>query len=203
METDTSASPSKRPRPILLILLGVVLAAFLFMQLGGGSTGPSQSTSNPPRVQQRAQPATTGEHPMDPSKLDVHLEALAEHRPDPGESERNPFRFQPKAPPAPPPSSIAPEPPPPVEAPIGPPQPPPPPPITMKFIGTLETADGAMRAMLTDCTAGHQTKTVREGETVFGQYRLVKIGLESVVVEHIDGRGRTTLAKNGQECVWK
>jgi hypothetical protein len=198
METDTAASTSKRPRPILLALLGVVVAAFLLMQLGGWSTGPRQATSNPPGVQQRLQPSASGEQPLDPSKLDVHLEALNEKRPDPREAERNPFRFQPKAPPPAPAFK-----PPPVEAPVGPPPPPPPPPITIKFIGTMETADGAMRAMLTDCTAGHQTKTVKEGETVFGQYRLVKIGLESVVVEHIDGRGRTTLAKNGQECVWK
>ena len=33
-----------------------------------------------------------------------------------------------------------------------------------------------------------------------GRYRLVKIGLESVVIEHLDGRGRTTVAKGGQEC---
>jgi hypothetical protein len=199
METESSATPSKRPRPILLVLLGVLVAAVLFMQLGGGSTGPGAPASNPPRAQQQT---AAGERAVDPSKLDVHLEALSEQRPEPGESERNPFRFQPKAPPpapAPPPTAIKP----PVEVPTGPPPPPPPPPITVKFLGTLDMPDGTTRAMLTDCTAGHQTTQVKEGETIFGQYRLVKIGLESVVVEHIDGRGRTTLAKNGQECVWK
>jgi hypothetical protein len=200
METETSATPSKRPRPILLVLLGVLVAAFLFMQLGGGSTGPGAPASNPARAQQQA---AAGERAMDPSQLDVHLEALSETPPEPGESERNPFRFQPKAAPpaapAPPSTAINP----PVEVPTGPPPPPAPPPITVKFVGTLETQDGVQRAALTECSVGHQTTWVKEGETIFGQYRLVKIGLESVVVEHIDGRGRTTLAKNGQECVWK
>jgi hypothetical protein len=87
--------------------------------------------------------------------------------------------------------------------PVGPPQPPPPPPITVKFVGTIERADGTTLAVITDCTTGHRTINAREGETVLGQYRLVKIGLQSIVVEHLDGKGRTTLAKNGQECVWK
>ena len=46
-----------------------------------------------------------------------------------------------------------------------------------------------------------ESREAPEGQTILGQYRLVKIGLESVVVEHIDGRGRTTLPKGGQECV--
>jgi hypothetical protein len=199
METEPSAAPS-RTRPILLILLGVAVAAFLLMWLGG-STGSNPRTSNPP-VAQRQDQTAAGEGPIDPKTLDVHLEALVEKRPGPGETERNPFRFQPKAPPPAPaqrPSTLKP----PVEVPTGPPPPPPPPPITVKFLGTIDLPNGKTVALLTDCTAGHQTTQAADGQSVFGQYRLVKIGVESVVIEHLDGRGRTTLAKNGQECVWK
>ena len=42
-----------------------------------------------------------------------------------------------------------------------------------------------------------------EGDIIAGQYRLVKIGVESVVMEYVDGRGRTTIRLSGQECVGK
>ena len=41
------------------------------------------------------------------------------------------------------------------------------------------------------------------GEIVAGQYRLVHIGVESVVMEYADGRGRETIRMSGQECVGK
>jgi hypothetical protein len=141
---------------------------------------------------------------MDPERLDVNLESLSADRPGPGDSERNPFRFQPRAAP-------------PAERPPGggkpaaadDTQPQEPaveqvPPITVKFLGTMDMPDGSTLAVFTDCSqGGRRTKPFREGEPVFGQYRLVKIGLQSVVIEHLDGRGRTTLPKTGQECVWK
>jgi hypothetical protein len=185
---------------LLLILLGVVVAAFLFMQLGG-SSGGGGGASNARRAPRVA--AAGAEAPIEPAQLDVRLEALEAERPGFGETERNPFRFQPKPPPqaAPPrsgaPGSIEEKGPPP-----GPAGPPPPPPITVKFIGTMVLPDGVTVAIFTDCTVGRINSTpVREGQTILGQYRLVKIGLTSVVVEHLDGRGRTTLPKTGQECV--
>ena len=41
----------------------------------------------------------------------------------------------------------------------------------------------------------------REGDIIDGRYRLVRIGVESVVMEYLDGRGRTTIRLSGQECV--
>ena len=38
----------------------------------------------------------------------------------------------------------------------------------------------------------------REGETVLGQYRIVKIGVESVTMEYLDGRGRQQIPMRGQ-----
>jgi hypothetical protein len=200
MEADAPATASKRPRPILLVMLGVVVVAFLAMQVSR-STDPTPAPSNPRAPQQRA----GGEAGVDPSQLDVHLDSLTSERPGPGESERNPFRFQPKPPPPPPPQppgGSRPLPPP-QEVPDQPPAPAAPPPITVKFVGTLDLPDGSKLAVVTDCTSGHKTVQVRQGESVLGQYRLVKIGETSIVIEHLDGRGRTTLAKNGQECIWK
>ncbi|MGH9372775.1 MAG: hypothetical protein ACRD15_14715 [Vicinamibacterales bacterium] len=200
METESPAGPSsKRSRPILLILLGVLVAAFLLMRLGG-STGPGPLASNPSRASQPG----AGDAEIDPSVLEVRLESLADDRPGPGESDRNPFRFRPKAappPPAQPPSGSG----------LGPvaevpsqPQAETVPAITVKFLGTMDMPDGSKLAVLTDCSgSGRRTDKYREGQAVFGQYRLVKIGLQSVIIEHLDGRGRTTLAKTGQECVWK
>lgn len=193
-----TATASKRPRPILWILLGIAAVAFLVMRLGG-SAGPGQPASSGPGAARQARADTA----FDPSVLDVKIESLQGGRPAPAGTARNPFRFQPKA--APPPEgrpqgfTPGPEP----LAQVAPSEPPVPP-ITVKFLGTLEVPGGTVLAVFTDCSqGGRRTKPFREGESVFGQYRLVKIGLQSVVIEHLDGRGRTTLPKTGQECVWK
>ena len=199
-ESPAAAAGSARPRPVLLALLGLVVAVFLFSWLRD-SAGSGVPSSNPgTRAAAPGQDAT-----IDPAALDVQLEALAGDRPEPGDSERNPFRFRPKAPPPEPaPERTRPAGPPmPADVPSGPPPPPPVPPITVKFLGTVELPDGTTRAVFTDCTNGRQTTHAREGEPVLGQYRLVKIGVQSVVIEHLDGRGRTTLAKTGEACVWK
>ena len=91
---------------------------------------------------------------------------------------RNPFRFQPKPPPAPPPVA---RPVPQVVAPPVPTGPPPPPPIPLKFIGTVEPAPGDRVAALSDC---RYTFRGREGDIVDGRYRLVRIGVESIVMEY-------------------
>jgi hypothetical protein len=201
------AAPSKRPSPLLLALLGLTVVAAAAMKLmGSASPGTAASnSSSQARAAAQARPDPSGRPggPIDPSVLDVHLEVLEAERPAATEAQRNPFRFRPPpAPPPPPPAagkpSAAPMPPP---MPTGPPPPPPPPPITVKFIGLLDRADGTRLAVFSDCSAGRRQSHAKEGETVDGRYRLVKIGRESVIIEHLDGRGRTTLASGGQECV--
>ena len=81
------------------------------------------------------------------------------------------------------------QPPPPV-----PPGPPPPPPIPLKFMGTVEKP-GMKLAALTDCKGF--SYAAREGELIDGRYRLVKIGVESVILEYSNGTGRTTVRKSG------
>jgi hypothetical protein len=202
-----SAPPAKRPSPLLLALLGLTVAAAAAMKLMG-SASPGTPASNPSTAARPAaatRPDASGRKggPIDPAALDVHLEVLEAARPAAAEAERNPFRFRPPpAPPAPPPMASRPAPEPVMPSvPAGPPPPPPPPPITVKFIGLIDRADGSRMAVFTDCSAGRRQSLAREGATVDGRYRLVKIGRESVIIEHLDGRGRTTLAAGGQECV--
>src|SRR5262245_45135081 len=201
MATESGA-PSKRPNPVLLALLGLTIVAAVIFKLMGAA-GSDTPASNPSGAQRPA-PARSEPKPakgaVDATTLDVHLEALEAARPATAKNERNPFRFKPA--PAPPPPPVAAKPAQPVAppAPVGPPPPPPPPPITVKFIGVLDRADGTRLALFTDCSAGRHQSYAREGGTVDGRYRLVKIGRESVIIEHLDGRGRTTLAAGGQEC---
>ena len=196
METEAPSAPSRRPRTSLLVLLALVLAVAAFVTLRP-TAGPTVQTSNPGRAPQQA----TGEKPQDAQELQVRLGELKRPPPKPGDTERNPFRFQPKAPPppkpGPPPGSKPPDPFPKVET----PQPPPgPPPIPLKFIGVTEAPGVGKIAALTDCK---HTVQGREGESIDGQYRIVKIGVESLVIEYMDGTGRTTLRMSGQECVGK
>jgi hypothetical protein len=80
-----------------------------------------------------------------------------------------------------------------------PPVPEGPPPIPLKYFALMETPTGKI-ASLSDCRV---TMRGREGDTIDGRYRLVRIGVESVVMEYLDGRGRTTIRMSGQDCVGK
>jgi hypothetical protein len=197
MDPERPAVPAGagRPRSLLLILLALAAAAFFVLR--------TDAPMGPPRP--AAAPGTTArpgaDASVDPAQLDVHLEALAAERPGTGTAARNPFRFEARtqAPPQEAFRSPAQESLPPMGG-VPPASMPPSRPITVRFFGVMETR-GDMFAIFVDCTAGRRTSYAREAEIVDGRYRLVKIGMESVVIEHLDGTGRTTLAQNGQECV--
>jgi hypothetical protein len=197
MASDTP--PSGRPRPWLLVALGAaVVLALLSTFMSGKSAVPPAPSSNP-RAAARGKKVDN----VQPSDLNVHLEALKDQRPAAESNERNPFRFyvKPPPPPPPPPKDTGPKPPPGPLVPPAPIGPPPPPPITLKYIGLLEGVPGLGKvAVFSDCRT---TMRAREGEIIAGQYRLVSIGNESVVMEYPDGRGRTTIRMSGQECVSK
>src|SRR5688500_1433356 len=166
----TDAARLARPRPWLLVLLGVALAALLLSRIFSGDSPPTAvpSTAAPTATSPRT---PKNGAPIEPRDLDVKREALKQPAPQAGDSERNPFRFKPAPPPPPPP------PPPPVKqapAVVVPPEqlgPPPPPPITIKFIGVVETRNGKVAAF-TDCRA---TFAGREGEVIEGRYRVVRL----------------------------
>ena len=122
---------------------------------------------------------------------DFDLQALNAPRPEPVDSSRDPFRFKPKPPPpAPPapPGQMTTQP----TQPVGPP---PPAPIPLKFIGTAEAKQAGRVAILSDARGvyyGH------EGEIIEGRYRILRIGVESVDLAYVDGRGRQTIRQTGQ-----
>ena len=182
----TDGAASVRPRPLLLALLAVVLAvAVIYAVWPAASAPPAPSNST------RAPQSTAGQAAA-PGSLDVRLEALDQPPPAPGAGGRNPFRFY--VPPPPPP-------PPPVSRPSNPSGGLPPvsgapsiPPIPLKFIGTLER--GTMKVAIFSDGRGVPLYGT-EGELILGQYRIVHIGVESVVMEYADGRGRQTIPMRG------
>ena len=189
-------------RTILLasgLVVVIVVAAVVWTSGGsGGAIAPSL----PPR----APAATRG--PADQSTANqpiahVNLEALAAARTEPIDAERNPFRFQPRAP-TPPPVTV--QPPRPVNpgpgpgsigsgSPVLPVGPPPPPPIPLKFIGIVKQGTTTV-AVLSDGRSGPLPG--KEGAIILGQYRILKIGNESIEMAYVDGRGRTTIRLTGQ-----
>jgi hypothetical protein len=189
METETPSS-RRRPRTWLLIVLGVALVGLVAYWMW---PVPAPAPAQPVARARTNRSGTNANESITPDDLKVKLEALQAKRADPGDAERNPFRFKP--PPAPPPpKAIALPPPTP-----GPPPPPPAPvipPIPLKFMGTVE-GPGVKLAALTDCKGF--TYSGREGETIDGRYRLVRIQTETIVIEYLNGTGRTTIRKTG-EC---
>jgi hypothetical protein len=74
----------------------------------------------------------------------------------------------------------------------GPPPPPPPPPITLKYYGyTAQRADGHKRAFFLD---GDDIFVAAEGDLVKRRYKIVRIGVNSVVVEDTQFNNTQTLA---------
>lgn len=190
MASDTAVVTAK-PRPWLLILLAIAAVLFLVNWMWPtNSATPAVAASNQQRADQKRDPGK-----IDPADLDIHLEVLTTSRAEAGSSERNPFRFQPKAPPPPPPSAVVPVTPalPPGGAFTPPPGPPPPPPIPLKFIGIVEK-QGLKVAAMSDC---RMTYYGTEGQVIDGRYRLIKIGVESMMIEDVDGQGRTTVRLEG------
>jgi hypothetical protein len=82
-------------------------------------------------------------------------------------------------------------------APIEPPEMPTvPPAITapFKFMGILQRPSGATWGVFADC--GGYTRAAREGESVLGTWRVLRIGAESVFIESLDEH-RLTLPLSG------
>jgi hypothetical protein len=179
---------SRKQLTVLGVLVTVLVVVMFVVSRGDGPTGRSAAPSN--QRGRGAAPQAT------PTVADVNLEALQAEHDEPEEPERNPFVFRQKPAPPPPRQPVAP--PQPVEVtPQAPAGPPPPPPIPLKFIGVLEIpSQNAKVAVLSDGRGG--TYHAREGQTVLGQYKLLKIGAESAEMSYVDGRGRQTLRLSGQ-----
>ncbi|HZI78362.1 MAG TPA: hypothetical protein VFD69_02555 [Vicinamibacterales bacterium] len=171
-----------------------VLIGLLVLLVGGGAyvTGPwSADEQAPARQQAPAARAAQAATAVD----DVRLDLLTATGGDAATVSRNPFRFQQRAVPASTTRRTAPRPeftPPPV--PTGPP---PPPPITLRFIGLIEAPPRTGRvALLSDGRGGLMYG--REGDTVDGRYRMLRVGIDSIEMAYMDGRGRQTIRLSGQ-----
>jgi hypothetical protein len=186
---------TERRRQLLLGAVVILLLIALYRIWPATSATPA-ATSN--RQGQSSGPRAQGTAATGPAAPDVHLEALQSRRPKPGSADRDLFRFKPKAaPPAPaPPPTLQPT------APVtpvvtGPPPPPSVPPITLKFIGIMELPTQQRKvAVLTDGRGAPFYG--KEGEVVEGRYRILKIGVESIDIAYVDGRGRQTIRLTGQ-----
>ena len=210
MATEMAAPASNRPRPVLLVLLFLAIAGFAISRMFSGGPAPAAVPSTPA---QRPGPAGAARNSrVEPTDLDVRIESLSQKSAPPEESSRNIFVFQPKAPPEPPPTAFKPPSKPAEFAPPVNPGPPPPPPIpaigdTVKFIGVVETARGKIGAFSIWDNQARECRGVpmpgKEGDVLEGKYRIVRIQIESAVLEYLDGKGRATLPLNGQACVVK
>lgn len=178
-----------------LALVAVLVVAGVVWISGGAGTVPGAGT--PPRAPARGQ-AANAEAAGEQAPDHVELETLNVQRGEPGDATRNPFRFGARAP-APPAGGFTPQQPVNQTAlaplvPTVPAGPPPPPPIPLKFIGVVEQG-GKRIAVLSD---GRSTPSGAEGAIILGQYRILKIGAESIEMAYLDGRGRQTIRLTGQ-----
>lgn len=187
MAIDRAQLGSRRQWLLLAGLL-VVLAVIVVASRRGGDDAPANREPRASNAQGRT--PGRGAAPTTADELDVKLEALAEVREQPAEIQRNPFQMEarrseaPREPSAPPPQPQVAAP----RAPAGPP------PIPLKFTGIIESKTAGRIAALTDCKNVFQG---REGDIIEGRYRIVRIGVESIVLEYVDTGVQQTIRLSG------
>jgi hypothetical protein len=183
-----------RRQLVLLAALAVVVVVALTWGFGGGD-----DQTSPPVDRARAAAPASGRRAAagTPSVVaPLALDALRATPPDPIASGRNPFRFQQRSAPS-------------EDGPDGgrplrggtepvaqaPPAPSGPPPIPLRFIGIVDEITRHLKlAVLSD---GRNVFYGREGDIIEGRYRIVRIGLESIEMAHVDGRGQQTIRLSG------
>ena len=73
-----------------------------------------------------------------------------------------------------------------------------PPRIPLKFIGVVEAQQDPKIGRLAILSDTRGVYYGRENDTIEGRYRILKIGVESVDLAYLDGRGRQTIRLTGQ-----
>jgi hypothetical protein len=174
-----------------------VLIPLLVVLLGGGAYVTKPWSTDSPAPARQAAPAAdarAGQKTVGPV-ADIRLDLLTATGSEDASVSRNPFRFQQRAVAAAPVRRVTP--PPQVIAPPIPTGPPPPPPITLRFIGLIEAPPNTGRvALLSDGRGGLMHG--REGDTVDGRYKMLRVGTDSIEMAYVDGRGRQTIRLSGQ-----
>lgn len=174
----------------VLAVLVVVLLGLLAWQLRAPAA-PAAGRSPSPAAPARGGGRAGG----DAAVADVRIESLQRSPDVLAEAQRDPFRFRPRAVPAPPPLREEPEQV--VDLPPVPVGPPPLPPIQLRYIGVLGAATQPDRVAVLSDVRGNPVYG-REGDIIEGRYRLLRISNESVDVAYADGRGRQTLRLSAQ-----
>ena len=177
--------PDRRRLFVLLSALAVTLVGALAYDFW-----PASETAGPARAAARAGVRASAAPGV--TAPDVHLQALRGGTPRPEMPlARDLFRFKPKAAPPRVVRGVTPEP---VAAPA-PVMPSGPPAIPMRFIGLVEAPQHAQKiAILSDGRGIYQG---REGDIIEGRYQILRIGVESVDMAYVDGRGRQTIRLSG------
>lgn len=199
---DSSGSPSPTPATAPATALPSPAAG---PRDAAAAARPSRSSSNR-RETREFRPTfgwRRGEERPDPMKIDptLHLGILEKLQQVKVEGpRRSVFEFGQAAAPKPEPSKMAAVKPVPVPSPfIGPkpppkeeppPPPPPPPPIPLKFYGYANPADKTKRAFFME---GEEIFIATEGELIKRRYRIVRIGVNSAVVEDTEHKNQQTL----------
>ena len=187
---------TRRDVAILVALLSVLGVALWWGLSNGEQTADGHAAAGAqPRPRPAVRPAPTGHAGVQ----DVELEALKQPQPEIESGDRDPFRFKAADPPPPPPGV------PDGNGPGGPggtaagpgvpPGPPPLPPIPLRFIGVVDQA--AHKQKLAVLSDGRGVFYGREGDIIEGRYRIVRIGVESIEMIYVDGRGAQTIRLSG------
>ena len=172
----------------LVVLLGLLAVVLWWVWTPAAPPAPAAKQPTPGA----SRPAEAQLPVPDPLRLGA-LEAPAE----PEDVARNPFVFGERdAPPAGEPFVFSP---PPSETPAveAPPVPQGPPPVPLQLTGlTVLEAGGRTLVTLKDPSTNVLYQAY-EGDIVDGRYRVVKVGVQSVVVSYLDGSGMRTLPLGG------
>lgn len=186
-----SGTPAQQRRQLLILgTLIVVAAALYFRQAETPTAEVRPPASNLPAAPGEARAAVPVTQALPEALKLAALDVVNEESP----GERDPFGFGiPPRPPAPPPQPVVRFTPPP--EPPRPQGPPPRPQIPVKFLGFAE--DPSRPGKLVSLSINGTVVVAREGEVVDGKYRLVKVGLESIVMSYLDGQGQQTIRQAG------
>ena len=186
---------SLRSRSVVLAAVGggAILLAGVMM-----ARDDAPVAQGPDRARAAARSQTRrGEVPLNDVKLELlHRDARHARRAGPQPvSLRGPSTLTPKGAAAPPRTATS------VPARITAPAPPTgplrPPPIPLKFIGLVEAPSQAGRVAILSDGRGNVFYG-KEGDTIEGRYRMLKIGPELIELSYMDGRGRQTIRLSGQ-----
>jgi hypothetical protein len=178
---------SERRKKLVLAGLVVILAGVLIRVWFTTPSSAPASGSRPAAARRQPPAGAATEAP------DVKLEALEAEGPRPTDARRNLFRFGAVARAAPAERTVP-------DRPFEMPAPPAPavpstPPISLKFIGIVEAPEQSKRmAVLSDNRGVYWG---REGDTIEGRYRILRIGTESIELAYLDGKGRQTIRLSG------